>query len=252
MELIKNLTSLGLTSTEARIYLALLELGESKTGKLCDKLDIPNSHIYRQLDSLIKMGLVSYKLANNVKVFMANDPEILSHLFQKKKDELDKQEKTLREAIPKLKAQPKQKETFSDYKYFEGVSGIKAMWLEMNELLIPNSKAYYCTGTVKSWKVFNAFYLEHHKVRSSKHVALQMILPKGAVKEARQRKKIGYFECRFLDIISDGEFGVYENFIIIQYTSRTEKNPRGFLIKDRVFIETFKEIFGRLWGSASQ
>jgi sugar-specific transcriptional regulator TrmB len=251
MDLIDNLISLGLTTSESKIYLALMEIGEAKTGKLCDRLDIPNSHIYRQLDSLIKKGLVNYKFANNVKIFQANDPESLSILYENKRNELAKQEEILKLAIPKLRATPKEKETISDYKYFEGISGIKAMWLEMNQLLIPNTSAHYYTGTIDSWKTLNAFYLDHHKVRASKKIFLQMILPINAQKEAKQRKKTGFFDYKFLDIQNDGEFGVYENFIVIQYTSKKEKNPRGFLIKDKIFVNTYKEIFERLWKTAS-
>ena len=152
MGLVENLTALGLTNTEARIYLALLELGETRTGKLCDKLDIPNSHIYRQLDSLIKRGLVSYRIANNMKIFEANEPESLSLLYQKKREELREQEKILRDAIPKLKSRPKQRETVSDYKYFESVAGIKALWLEIGEILIPNSKGYYSNMGILNYK----------------------------------------------------------------------------------------------------
>ena len=188
MKLVDNLVSLGLTHTESQIYLALLELGEARTGQICDKLDIPSSHIYRQLDSLIQRGLVSFKLANNVKIFLANDPESLSLLYHKKREALKEQERNLREAIPKLRSKPKQKETISDYKYFEGMSGIKAMWLEMNQLMIPKSFSYYYTGTVDSWKVLNAFYLEHHTLRATKKVHMKMILPTNAIKEAKQRK----------------------------------------------------------------
>jgi len=108
----------------------------------------------------------------------------------------------------------------------------------------------YIKEIVESWKVLNAFYLDHHKVRASKKIHLQMILPIDALKQAKERKKIGYFDYRFMDIKDDGEFGIYENFIVIQYTSKKEKNPRGFLIKDKIFVETFKGVFNKLWNIA--
>jgi sugar-specific transcriptional regulator TrmB len=53
------LQEIGLNKSESQVYLALLELGEAKTGQICNKLNIPNSHIYTDLDSLTKKGLVS-------------------------------------------------------------------------------------------------------------------------------------------------------------------------------------------------
>src|SRR3989338_8621401 len=116
MELSQSLVDLGLSHSEAQIYLALLELGEAKVGTICNKLDIPNSHIYRQLDSLMQQGLVTYKIANNIKVYQANDPKSLQLLFEKKRAHLIEQEQILRFAIPKLRSKPKEKETLSDYK----------------------------------------------------------------------------------------------------------------------------------------
>ncbi|MBS3073871.1 hypothetical protein J4447_00265 [Candidatus Pacearchaeota archaeon] len=247
MEIVNYLEALGLTIPEAQIYLELLKIGESRTGKLCNNLDIPNSHVYRQLDSLIKKGLVTYKIANNVKIFSANSPESLSLLYQKKRDELKSQEKILEKAMSTLRESPKTKETIADYKYFEGVNGIKAMWLEINDLLIPKSEAFYYAGIVESWKALEPFYLEHHKIKSKKRVMLNMILPKDARSAGEVRKKLGYFNYRLLDIKNEGEFGVYENFIVIQNTSKKEKIPRAFLIKDQIFIVTFREIFNRMW-----
>lgn len=50
------------------------------------------------------------------------------------------------------------------------------------------------------------------------------------------------------EILTDGEFANGKNFMLLQYTSG--KTPRGFLIKDKVFIDSFTGIFNRLWSQA--
>jgi len=244
-----DLMNVGFTQNEARTYLALLELGESKSGKLCNYLKIASSHIYRILDSLIQKGVVSVKLSNNMKIFKANNPNTLNEIFVKKQNELEQQKVNIQNVIINLKKLPKQKETFSDYKYFEGVSGIRAMWLEIDELLVENSVAEIYISTVESWKQFNAFYLEHHKKRVLKNVKLRMIIPKMSKVAlfAKQRKEIGLIEIRYIDSDNQAEFGIYGDLLMLQDTSKSTKNPRSFLIKDVIFAKTFEGIFDYLW-----
>jgi len=248
MNNIEMLESIGFTKNEARTYLALTELGESKTGNLCKKLNIPNSHIYRILENLIKKGIISYKLSNNIKIYKPNPPESLQEIYLKKEHELKEHKKLIHETIKKLGNLPKNKETSSDFKYFEGISGIRSMWLEINDLLIPNTKAEILVSNVETWEELNNFYLEHHKIRAKKKVEERMLLPKNAKKEAKQREKIGHIKTRFLDLNNKAEFGIYQDFMMIQHTDKD--NPRGFLIHDKIFAETFKKIFDSLWEQA--
>lgn len=252
----ENLMSIGFTKNQAKTYLALLELGEAKTGKLCSKLGIASSHIYRILDSLIKKGVVSVKILNNAKVFLPNDPHTLNDLYKQKQQELEAQKESIGRTIEELSRIPKDNETFSDYKYFEGVSGIRAMWLEIDELLEEDSEACIYISTAESWEQFNAFYLDHHRTRVKKNVKLKMIIPKGLTEKykefAKQRKDIGLIEIRFVEGENQSEFGIYGDLLMLQDTSKATKNPRGFLINDAIFSNTFKDVFQKLWESNSE
>ena len=82
------LSKIGLTNQEARTYLALLKLQEAQTGALCKDVNIASSNIYKILDSLMKKGLVSYRVQNNIKIFMPAHPETLNELFLEKQKRL--------------------------------------------------------------------------------------------------------------------------------------------------------------------
>ena len=88
-KLTKKLQSIGLTQNEARVYLFLLEYQEAKTGLICSKLKIPNSHIYQILEKLLDKGIISYKIINNIKIFRPVDPESLYSLFREKEFNTD-------------------------------------------------------------------------------------------------------------------------------------------------------------------
>jgi len=69
------LEDLGLTSTEIKVYLTLLEMGSSNAGIILQKSKLPNSTIHRDLNSLIEKGLVNF-------IFEGIKKEDLKRFFQ--------------------------------------------------------------------------------------------------------------------------------------------------------------------------
>src|SRR3989344_3058815 len=109
------LAKIGLSSPETRVYLALLKLREAKTGLLCKETEIASSNIYSTLHSLVRKGLVSYRVQNNTKTFMPNPPETLNELYLEKHKQLENEQKNIKELITTLKINPTE-ETQSNYK----------------------------------------------------------------------------------------------------------------------------------------
>jgi len=56
------LQRVGLTPGEAKIYLALLELGQSTTGPIVNKSKVSTSKTYKILERLENKGLVSHRI----------------------------------------------------------------------------------------------------------------------------------------------------------------------------------------------
>jgi len=245
MTALDDLMQIRFTKNEARTYLALLELGEAQTGKLCNHLKIPNSHIYRILTNLMEKGIVSYKLKNNIKIFKANNPETLNTLYLQKVDELKKHQEQIQSTITNIKSLKQETTTQSDYKYFEGISGIKSMWTEMASLLKKNTDSIIYTCDLEVFKSLDAFYLEYHKKRVEKQIPLRMILPTNAKEQAEERLKLGFFDVQFHELENEAEFGVCDDILFIQHTKG--KIPRSFLIKDKVFAQTFASVFNKIW-----
>ena len=131
MKTIQNiLEEIGLTKQETRCYLAVYQLKESKAGKLSKESGIATSNIYPVIDSLIKKGLMSYKIKNNVKIFVPAPINSINSLIEEKQKLLNAQKKQAKKAILSLKTS-NETQTISDYRYFEGMNGIKSMWTEI-------------------------------------------------------------------------------------------------------------------------
>lgn len=242
------LGKIGLTKQESRAYLGLLELQEAQTGKLCKHTKIASSNIYKILDSLMKKGLVNFRVQNNIKVFMPSSPEVLNDLFLEKQKKLDEERKEVNDLISSLKVKKPKKEPVSNYKYFEGLVGIKSMWHEINSSMNKDDIMRVYTGKRVSYERMIGFLNEHHKLRVKKKVKELMIFPEEDTELAKKREK-QFAKVRFMNLKNDAEWGVWKDLFYL-HDYPVKKKPRGFLIKDKVFADTFRQVFDQLWKEA--
>lgn len=248
-EITQILEEIGLTKQESRVYLALLELQEARTGILCKTTSIASSNIYKVLESLIKKGLVSFRVQNNIKVYMPSPPETLNELFLAKQKKLEQERKKVTKLITTLKKREIPLTPQSHYKYYEQMNGIKSMWYEINSLMENNSIIKIHTAKKESYQLFVGFYTEHHNLRKKKNIKEQLIFPIED-KQLAEKRKDNLTEIRFLPLTNDAEWGIVKDSFFIHYI--TGKVPRGFLIYDPVFARTFEQVFDRLWEISSQ
>tara|TARA_Y100000310_G_scaffold200877_1_gene200952 strand:+ start:8351 stop:9115 length:765 start_codon:yes stop_codon:yes gene_type:complete len=249
---INSLEKIGLTKPEARVYLALIELKESQIGSICKKSKIASSNIYPIFDSLIKNGFATYRIQNNVKVFMPSNPEIIKNRFIEKQKEIAEQGIEIENLVNSLKDIHAEKESLSKYKYFEGISGVHSIWVGLKEELknLPkNETILMYTGIKKAYESMLGLYEDFHKVRVKNGIKYKIIYPVEESEVAKKRKK-QLAEVRFAKLENEAEWGIIGNKFFIQYI--TKKVPRGFLIEDEVFASTFRQVFNQVWKLAKK
>ena len=66
---IKALENLGLSNVEAKVYLALLEVGSVVANKIAEQSGIHRRTVYDALETLIEKGLVSFVIEANKKYY---------------------------------------------------------------------------------------------------------------------------------------------------------------------------------------
>ena len=115
------LKEMGFSEREIKVYLALLELGETTVGPISSKTRIQHSKIYPTIEKLIDKGMVSFIIKSNMKHFSPQDPKELINLQKER-------EKKLLDILPELE----QKQKFSSDKQiatvFEGYKAVKSMF----------------------------------------------------------------------------------------------------------------------------
>lgn len=123
MEAEKVLQGLGLEPKEAKVYLALVDLGETTATRLAEEAGVDRTLVYQLTAKLIERGLATYIVKNNVRHFSASDPDILLKNVQEK-------EQQLKGVLPDLKARHlrrRQQTTVEIYRGREGVATILKM-----------------------------------------------------------------------------------------------------------------------------
>lgn len=248
VENLETLQKIGLNKAEATTYLALLYLKESKTGQLCEKTNIPSSNIYPILESLMKKGFVSYRIQNNIKIFLPSDPEILDEIFDEKQKTIEQERKEIKSLIANLKTQQNIPLPISDYKYFEGLQGLKSVWFEITENLknLPkDSTIKIYSSPPDTYEDLLPIYNEFHKERVKQKIKYKLFLSNLDKKHGGERAKLPGTQVKFIDMKNEAEICIIGNNLILQYL--TTKKPRAFLIQDEVFVKTFEQIFDQLW-----
>jgi HTH-type transcriptional regulator, sugar sensing transcriptional regulator len=99
---VEQLTNLGLTQGEAKVYLAMIQIGPSRVGKIVEISGVSQSKVYNVLDRLILKGLASYNIQDNIKHFQSLEPSRLHEYIQRKEDEIRRQKEGITQIINDL------------------------------------------------------------------------------------------------------------------------------------------------------
>ncbi len=235
------LEDLGLTSTEIKVYVCLLELGSSHAGGLLDKSRLPNSTVHRDLNSLISKGLVGYILEGKKKVYKATNPEHFFEFIEDKKRRFE-------EILPELKAKQRLKKEEGSASVYKGVRGIK----EVYSIMISAGGKEYNTfggGPITSEIMGFTWWLNLHKRRVANKLPSRQVFDESVKVEGKDIAKNPLTKIRYVS----KEFAQFQETVIVgDYVAIAvfSANPYAFLIKDKNVAESYRKHFELLWSIA--
>lgn len=247
----KYLENIGLTGSEIKVFLALLELGESSKGDIVKRAGIAASKIYDVLDKLIGKGLASYIVKNNVKYFSAANPKRIKDYIKNKKESLIEQEQEFNKFLPSLE---KIYESLNEDTVIEIYKGWKGMETVYGNLLSKAKKGDYCyiLGAGKGEKELQLelFFSKYRKIALDKGIITKIIFNESARDYVSLiENNIGEIkEKRFLFNNTPSEIVIYKDNLIILLR---KADPIVIYIKDKETAESFLNYFNELWKNAS-
>ena len=130
--MIEELKKIGLSENEAKVYMALLELGSATVQEIAKKSGVNRPTTYVQLENLMNGGLASLFEKQSphgaVKTFFkAEDPEHLLNVLEKEKKEAHARENMLQQALPELAKLFVSAGERPRVRFFQGIEGLRTI-----------------------------------------------------------------------------------------------------------------------------
>ena len=247
----EELIKIGLSENEARVYLALLELGSAVAQEIAKKADVNRPTTYVQLESLSKMGLVSSfekqaKRGGAEKTFFrAEDPEHLEKVILREKSLAQDKESVLKKALPQLARLFSFAGDRPKVRFFEGVEGLKTMQDEF--LKMDAKEAVSISNADNILKIFPTHPETHtpRRVKKGIHTKLIYTSTRGPFLKATDTAMLR--ETKFL---SPDKFPFSCDVVLHEdkiHISTLNERPVGIIIQDKDIAASMRAWFDALW-----
>jgi sugar-specific transcriptional regulator TrmB len=122
--MITQLKAAGLSDNEAKVYLAMLELGPAPVQEIAIKAGVNRPTAYVQIEALKKKHLASTQTRGKKTFFIAESPENLESLLNKEGVELEARRAEVLRVMPELEAAFVMTDEKPVVRYFEGKEGL--------------------------------------------------------------------------------------------------------------------------------
>lgn len=239
----KHLEKIGLGKNEIKVYLTLLELGESKVSEIAEKSGVYRRTIYDALKKLIEKGLVTYIVKGKKRYFNASNPKILLNLVKE-------QEENIKQILPELTTLKKKTQQTTKAEIYTGKEALRKLIEEQFE-----SGEFLAIGmTSKAWELF-PFSIEHMVKKLKRFKTKAKILAHEEAKETlektKQKLSIKDVEIRYLakEYYVPSTILIWEDKVSISYH---DKFPIIIVIENKEINKAYRNYFSLLWKQAKK
>ena len=232
------LEDIGFTKGEIKVYLALLELGETSAGPVKRRTGLQNSVIHLCLGNLLEKGLVSYVEKGRRRFYSATEPHYLM-------DFIDEKRRRLQEILPELVKTQKEKISYKVHIY-EGRKGLKVIHEDILKNLKRGEEFLVFGAPKEANEKFEPYFLDFHKRRIREGIKLKIAYKKEVKKYAQLREKMKFTEVRYLpgNLNSPMWITICKAKLILFLV---EPLLLGIVIENDVIAKNFKEYFKLIW-----
>ncbi len=241
------LQKIGLTKTEAEVYLTGLSYNNLSVSELEKKTRIKRTTIYHALDTLMYKGLAAKKGTESKYVFSMTHPDKIQGLIDRDIRKLKEKSALLKNVLPLLDKQIKKNEAKTKISHYEGIEGIK---IAVEEALYCRSKKWAIIAPHKNFfSDFSKGYTKYFmKTREQNNIYSRTLWERRFDKKILSEEEIARRNPRFLPAKMTGEFGsviiIFDDKVLI--ISPLE-DLSAVLIQSQETNATFTAMFEGLW-----
>lgn len=245
----KILIEAGLSEEQSAIYSALLDKGPLKAGAIASWTGIKRGLIYKVLDQLENMGLITEKGGEGaVAVFSPNHPSRLAEIMEQKEKAMAIAKETVSFSIGALSSKFNLLSGKPNVQFYEGKEGVQKV-LEDTLLVPPGTEIY----TYADIEAITKYIPEINKEYSDKREKLKIKKHAFLLDTDEARKLISDYhtevtETKFIkpDVLEfETVMQIYENKV--SYITLKENSMIGVIIEDSSIYKMHKAIFEHFW-----
>lgn len=243
MTLKDELKEFGLDDKKARVYLALLEMGQAKAHKIAVRARVSRPTVYDLLAKLTEEGLVGAYEKHKVRYYIANDPEKIKRNLMEKQRTLDSLLPELKSIYNTLQAKPK-------ISFFEGVEGVKTVLED-----VITAKGKQLRGILSMHDLFKMpgkQFMDNYVARRVKLGYLLRVI-RSKIKDVPETWPTNPAELRQLryapaPMVFEMTTYIYDNKVGLISTA---KENFGMIIESQEYSQTMRYLFEALWQVSS-
>jgi HTH-type transcriptional regulator, sugar sensing transcriptional regulator len=148
--MLHELKKIGLSDKEAKVYVALLELGKASVQDIAKKAGVNRATTYLMIEALQGRGLAYKAQVGRRAHFAANSPEKLTHVLDEKRKKLEDEAEDIKELLPELKALYSDSPEKPKIRFYEGKEGIKEILNDTLESGVKEIREIYTSDYVRT------------------------------------------------------------------------------------------------------
>lgn len=175
MTKINKLKHLGFSEKEIKVYTTLLGLKQASVRQLAIAAGINRGTTYDILKALIKDGLASYFHKEKKQYFVAENPDAIGAVIDRRQKKLDELKQEAGEIIPMLKALHDASDEKPVVKYYEGKRGICAILNDVLDATGKNGKEYYVYSAAQTRERLYEQYQQYSAERVKRNIKVKVI-----------------------------------------------------------------------------
>ncbi len=239
------LEKLGLSPNEAKIYLSVLENGESSVGKISLHAKIHRRNVYDAIRRLLDKGLVFEVWSSKESMYGVVDPEKLRELLVEKQTELEL-------AMPELINKYQQTNSDQASFMFEGYQGMKNI---LRQIVKTNSKVYTLGGKGQWFDPNLDIEREiFFKTANKQKIKFQILFDHQALDRFPQLqnyyKGMGDYRILPADYDTSCTIHIYGDYVVIYNGvgyGKLDPNCKFFIMKSEGIANSYRSWFEFMW-----
>tara|TARA_Y100000310_G_C20658820_1_gene803519 strand:+ start:1261 stop:2013 length:753 start_codon:yes stop_codon:yes gene_type:complete len=239
-----DLEKFGLTNAEARCYLGLMELGETKTGPLIKHVPLSSSNVYEALRGLVEKGLVAFVIKNKIRYYKTAPPDSLSFVISKEKEELTLKEKQLTTLVPELNALERVEEQGLNAEVFVGFKGVQSALKALMQPVVKGEElVFFHKYKKETAEIVHKFFAKMDIENVYSHIATKGLFDPPN-KQFMKRRKYSTVQAKYTTMPIPSDVDVYGDKVLIMSWS---EHPVAFVITSEQTAQIFRDLFYEIW-----